>query len=751
MGRIGRWRVVAAAAALALASGPAPALGSLETTGFRAVGVAWSAYPISALAVAPDGRLFVAVQALGAVPAPGATTAEIRVYSAYASNDGSVLDEGSVWATLDNVRATSFEEGLLGLALAPDFPTSKLVYVYVTTTDESANQHVRVFRENAQGTGDYLGTVMTTLEPPSEGNTRNGGTLAFGADGCLYVGVGDNGSSGNSRWHAQVLVGTNTPVDANENIALCNSVCLGTTEYPDRVMSNGASNHAGKVLRLGVEGASVAQGGQGEPFALQPFAWDAGLRNPLGLASHPLSGQLFAADRTDAGTVLRLLETGANHGWPCLDGNAASNIGCLAGHTADEVRANHPTWRRPLVEHPAFIPGGAVVYTGPAYPAEFFGDLFYLPTRVSARIYRLDLQPPCFLPDPAGVLPTEFHDGSDGDFDAFKDLDGDGDFETVRATTLTSFAQGPDPLGRQVLYVGGNTGSSSNINEDGVVYRIEYGLDFTPWAGSTGRVPDSCFAGGPYENAFRRPTCLPPGGPCPGAPDGTACGDPDPCNGDESCSSGICRHGAAAADDTLCTASDQCHDSWTCQGGFCTAGPVSADGTPCSDGELCNGIERCQAGVCQPGEGPQVLTVQKLTLKRDTRGPGTGSLLLSGSVSPRLPLAPDTTDPLALELRDGADMMFSAYLDHPASDSFWRRPKRNQLRYGNRAASGGLNMVLLKTQRSGAVQLELRGKRLSFTGLDASGVQSRLVIGPQCFLADLAGRCSLDAKKLRCR
>jgi len=135
-----RQRVWHAAGTAALALGIVlGALGaaraSLETPGFRAVGVAHSAYPISALAVAPDGRLFATVQELGPQPDPDTpTSAEIRVYQSYSSVDGSTLDEGTVWATITDVRATNGEEGLLGIALAPDFATSKLVYVYVTTT-----------------------------------------------------------------------------------------------------------------------------------------------------------------------------------------------------------------------------------------------------------------------------------------------------------------------------------------------------------------------------------------------------------------------------------------------------------------------------------------------------------------------------------------------------------------------------------------------------------------------------------------
>src|SRR5262244_3543735 len=201
-GRAIGWTALAVVGLLA----PARADAELSTPGFRAVAVGHAADPISALAVAPDGRLFAAIQAKGQTSGTTPGTAEIRVYSSYAATDGAVVDEGSTWATVDGVRATTSDEGLLGLALAPDFATSKLVYVYLTTTDEDQNQHVRVYHENAAGTGDLLGTVATGLEPPTESASRSGGALTFGADGCLYVGVGDNG--GANRWNAQLLRGT---------------------------------------------------------------------------------------------------------------------------------------------------------------------------------------------------------------------------------------------------------------------------------------------------------------------------------------------------------------------------------------------------------------------------------------------------------------------------------------------------------------------------------------------------------------
>jgi glucose/arabinose dehydrogenase len=735
---------------LALACLPRPAEAVLATPGFRAVGVAHAAYPIAALAVAPDGRLFATVQALGGTSGTTSGTAEIRVYGGYATNDGSVLDEGSTWATIDGVRATSVDEGLLGIALAPDFATSKLVYVQITTTDEEANQHVRVYRENAGGTGDYLGTVQTSLELPGDtGTTRSGGALAFGADGCLYVGDGDQG--GSSRWTAQLLVGTD-PISGTESSELCTDVCLGTTLYPPRTTDNGAPTHAGKVLRLDVEGASTAASAPGAPLAAQPFAFATGLRNPTGLVAHPLTGQLFATDRGDTVQAeINVVETGGNHGWPCVEGAVTNpTMGCLAGHTVDEVYANHPEWRRPLVAHTG-NPGvsAPAVYTGLAYPEEFYGDVFYT-LRQSARIYRIDLTPPCFLPDPAGVAPLAFHDvATDGDFNVSYDIDDDGDIDNINHTLLTAMVQGPDPLGRQVLYVAGRQNESSGHTEDSVVFRIEYATAFTPYAGPTGHVADTCFAGSGWENPFVRTSCMPPGGPCPGQPDGTPCDDGDVCNGAETCLAGICRHGTPLADGSTCLGGDPCRTAWTCQAGTCVAGSTSPDGTPCPDGDPCNGLETCTAGQCVATNGPDVLAIRSLTVKRDLRGPGTGALQLSGSITPRAPLAPSTSDALTVELRDSAGQLFSATLAHPDSDPAWRRSRPNHERF--RRGGSGLTAVSLKSDRSGGVGVTLRGKRLAFTGLDEAALTTRLIIGQQCFVADLGTRCTLEAMKLRCR
>lgn len=749
---------------LLLLAGPASA--NLGVDGeFRAVGIAHATFPITALAVAPDGRLFAAVQELGQTSGSTPGTAEIRVYSAYRTTDGSVLDEGATWATLDDIRATSIDEGLLGIALAPDFATSKLVYVYVTATSGGVTQELRVFRENAGGTGDFLGVVRTGLEPPTEQSVRSGGGLTFGADGCLYVGIGDNG--GTDRWNAQVLVGTNG-FGGTETSNLCTTVCTGPAELPDRTVANndGQPNPAGKALRLAVEGPSTAVSGPSNPWTAEADAFAVGLRNPTAFLSHPLTGQLYATDRSDAQQAeVDILDRGGNQGWPCLEGTGIpTNAACLSGLTADDVYANHPTWRRPIATHtgnPTIT--GLAAYTGAAYPASYFGDVFYL-LRGNARIYRLDLDAPCFLPHPGGIVPTIVHDvtdpsqvGSDnGDFFVVSDFDGDGLQDSANFPSLTAIVQGPDPRGEQVLYVAGKQGGTG-LGDDTVIFRIEYPhTGFTPYTGSTGHIPDSCFTDGTYsgaavasdpyvfENPFLRPTCLPPGGPCPGQPDGTDCSNADVCDGNETCRGGVCEHSSAPAPDgTSCSDGNACLAAGSCASARCTPGGALPDGSPCPDAEPCNGLEHCAAGVCMPGDGPAPLVLRNLQVVPERRGEGSGALTLAGAIHPEVPLEPATNDALAFTLSEETGTVFSGTL--PAGDAGWRPGRAGSFTYHG----SPLSTVKLRRLGNGDVRVAVRGKQLDLSGPTGSAVATRLVIGDQCFVAD--STCTARGRGMRCR
>lgn len=711
----------------------APAAAMLQTPGFRAVGVAHAAHPITALAVAPDGRLFAAVQALAGTVDRTPGTAEIRVYSAYANDDGSVLDEGITWATVANVRATGSEEGLLGLALAPDFPVSKLVYAVVTSTVPGANVEVRAYRENVNGTGDYVGVVHTVPEPPADDGTRFGGGVAFGPDGCLFVGIGD----GDAPWNAQVLTGADPPpVDGDETDALCTDVCLGPDVYPARtVTTDGAPNEFGKVLRLAVQGGSAATPPPDPAMTAAPLVFGTGLRDPVAIAPHPLTGQLYVSERGDGQQAeLDVLDGGSDGGWPCLEGalTAPGVAGCVDQHSPDDVYTQHPTWCRPILTHgdgPPLI-GGVAVYAGLGYPAEYYGDVFYVLQDYNARIYRVDLAPPCFLPDPAGVTPVAFHDdgNNDDDFTVLYDLDGDGLPDDLTANSLTAITTAPDPLGQHALYVAGRQNNGA-FDDHSVVFRVEYATAFVPYSGPTTPVPDSCFSDGTYSggsgrtvpygyaNPFHRAACATTStGACAGKPDGTACDDGNACNGHEACQAGVCR-----------------------------SGTPPADGTPCVVGsDPCTGGGRCTSGTCVPGGGPEVLSGATLVVKAQR------TLTLGGTIQPAAGIAPSTEDAFGIALDGPAGALFAVSLTHPGSDTHWRASRPPHFfRYADRAGrAAGLTSVWLR-QAAGGYQLRVRGRRMSLAAVGAGAVRPRIAIGEQCFAADLT--CTADGHALRCR
>lgn len=133
---------------------------------------------VTSMKFAPDGRLFFDEK----------NTGEIRIMTA----DGKILDEP--FASVQDVYV-SWEQGMLGLTLDPDFPTNHYVYVYYTALVDTQNGDGgkvinRVLRFTEK---DNAGTDMKVLldNIPASRGFHSGGALAFGPDGKLYITVGD--------------------------------------------------------------------------------------------------------------------------------------------------------------------------------------------------------------------------------------------------------------------------------------------------------------------------------------------------------------------------------------------------------------------------------------------------------------------------------------------------------------------------------------------------------------------------------
>ena len=203
------------------------------------------------LAFAPDGTMFVADKDRG----------EIRIV-----RDGGILDDPFIALP---VQVTVNETGLLGVAVDPAFPDEPWVYAYYTGTD-AMNHLVRIRAEGDRGTD--IQTLLDLL--PATAGWHNGGDLAFGPDGKLYVSVGDG---------------------------------------HDGSRSQDPSGIGGRILRLNPDGSIPADnplGPDNPTFAL-------GIRNSFGLCFDSETGDLWETENGPSGDdEINLIEPGANYGWP---------------------------------------------------------------------------------------------------------------------------------------------------------------------------------------------------------------------------------------------------------------------------------------------------------------------------------------------------------------------------------------------------------------------------------------------------
>ena len=145
--------------------------------GFTETVVASGLNDPTAMAEAPDGRIFVCEQ--------GGTLRVIQ--------NGQLLATPFVSLNVDDTN----ERGLLGVALDPNFEINNYVYVYYTVP----GSHNRVSRFTAGGNVAVSGSEVDLLDLDglSGATNHNGGAIHFGPDGRLYIGVGDNANGANAQ------------------------------------------------------------------------------------------------------------------------------------------------------------------------------------------------------------------------------------------------------------------------------------------------------------------------------------------------------------------------------------------------------------------------------------------------------------------------------------------------------------------------------------------------------------------------
>jgi glucose/arabinose dehydrogenase len=236
--------------------------------GFTETRVAGGLDDPTAMAFAPDGRIFVTQQG-----------GQLRMIK----ND-TLLATPFLTVTVSSAG----ERGLLGVALDPSFSSNGFVYVYYTATTPTI--HNRVSRFTASGDTAVPGSevILLELNNLSSATNHNGGAIHFGPDGKLYIAVGENANGSNSQTLGNLL---------------------------------------GKILRINKDGSIPSDNpffgtASGDNRAI----WALGLRNPYTFTFQPGTGRMFIND-VGQNTWEEINEgiAGSNYGWPSTEGPTSNS------------------------------------------------------------------------------------------------------------------------------------------------------------------------------------------------------------------------------------------------------------------------------------------------------------------------------------------------------------------------------------------------------------------------------------------
>ena len=246
----------------------------------------------------------------------------------------SISDNGTVQPYLDLEDRVGYiddgQRGMLSLAFHPGFASNGRLFVNYTGLAPDGTTTISEFVVSGDPLSDPpdKASEIVLLEIAQPASNDNGGQIAFGPDGMLYIGTGDGGSS-----------------------ALGDP--YGNGQNPDSLLA--------KVLRIDVDGDRPYAVPQDNPFvgdaAFRPeiYAW--GLRNPWRFSFDRETGELWLADvGQDDVEEVDVVQAGGNYGWPAAEGDQCYEAGCdLSAYDA-------PHWVE--LSPPAVAIVGGHVYRG---------------------------------------------------------------------------------------------------------------------------------------------------------------------------------------------------------------------------------------------------------------------------------------------------------------------------------------------------------------------------------------------------
>ncbi len=282
-------------------------------------------FPLLATAPVGDSRLFVVEK--------GGLVKVVK--------DGAVLS--TPFLDVSGLISNGSEQGLLGLAFDPQFGSNARLFISYTN---SAGDNVLASYQvsgNADVADPGSAVIRLTVDQPYD--NHNGGHIVFGADGYLYMGIGDGGSGGDPQGHGQ-----------NRNDLL------------------------GSILRLDVSAATGYAVPASNPLVgvagTRSELWNWGLRNPWRFSFDRATGDLYIGDvgqnereEIDVSTATSGAGKGVNYGWSIMEGTQ-----CYGASSCDMTGLTPPVLD--YTHSDGCSVTGGYVYRGSAIP-DLAGTYFY--------------------------------------------------------------------------------------------------------------------------------------------------------------------------------------------------------------------------------------------------------------------------------------------------------------------------------------------------------------------------------------
>ncbi|MGF1525389.1 MAG: PQQ-dependent sugar dehydrogenase [Candidatus Competibacterales bacterium] len=265
------------------------------------------------LAFLPDGRMLVTER-----------TGRLRVIEA----DQLLAD--SVAGLPDHI-AVGGQGGLFDVLPHPDFAANGMIYLSFAG-EGPGGSNTEVVRGILDGMALTQVETLFRAQTKSSGGRHFGGRLAFGADGMLYLALGDRGS---------------------------------------RNRAQDTQNHVGSLIRLRPDGGIPADNPFADGADALPQIYTYGNRNMQGLALQPGSDRLWTHEHGPrGGDEVNVMLAGANYGWPVV------TYGVNYSGSVISRRQRAPGMEDPRhYWDPSIAPSGMAFYTGQAFP-NWQGDLF---------------------------------------------------------------------------------------------------------------------------------------------------------------------------------------------------------------------------------------------------------------------------------------------------------------------------------------------------------------------------------------